>query len=304
MRPAPDLIRCTTLDSVYNALNILKIGGVPEHFNFPWVELSRAAARGDAGAIELRWADYPAGTGAMVSALADETLDVAMLLTEGAVTGIARGGRFRIVSLYTRSPLVWGIHVPAGSPFRAEDDLRGARYAISRLGSGSHLMAYVHARERGWPVDELVFQTVGGLDGAIEAFAAGRADVFLWEKFMTKPLVDACKFRRVGEFAAPWPAFVVCASERALREKRELVAVTLERVLALAASLEADPSVPAKVAAHYGLLESDAADWLAATQWPERIGIDPAVVDRVAQTLVDVGVIEAHGGAYTSSLPR
>ena len=47
-------------------------------------------------------------------------------------------------------------------------------------------------------------------------FASGNADVFFWEKFMTKPLVDAGRFRRVGEFVAPWPAFVVCASNSAL----------------------------------------------------------------------------------------
>jgi ABC-type nitrate/sulfonate/bicarbonate transport system substrate-binding protein len=226
-----------------------------------------------------------------------------MLLTEGAVAGIARGGRFRIVSLYTRSPLVWGIHVPADSPIRSENDLRGARYAISRIGSGSHLMAYVHARERGWR-EELVFQTVGSLDGAIEAFAAGRADVFLWEKFMTKPVVDAGRFRRVAEFVAPWPAFVVCASERALRDKREAVAATLDRVLAVAATVAADPSTPANIAARYGLLASDAAEWLAATQWAQTPGIDPALVEDVAQLLADAGVIEPRGGTFTASLPK
>ena len=73
-------------------------------------------------------------------------------------------------------------------------------------------MAFVHARSQGWPVEQLAFVTVGNLAGAVEAFAAGAADVFFWEKFMTKPLVDAGKFRRVGEFTAPWPAFVVCAA--------------------------------------------------------------------------------------------
>src|SRR5690606_30497387 len=97
-------------------------------------------------------------------------------------------GGFRIVSFYTDSPLIWGLHVPAVSALQTVEDVRGRRYAISRRGSGSHIMAYVHARERGWPVDALELVAVGNLKGAIDAFSAGTADVFFWEKFMTKPL--------------------------------------------------------------------------------------------------------------------
>ena len=109
----------------------------------------------------------------MASALTHNELDIAMLLTEGAVAGIAQGGRYGVVSLYTQSPLIWGIHVPAGSQLRRIADLEGATYAISRLGSGSHLMCFVHARENGWPLESLKFVTVRSLEGAIAAFEAG-----------------------------------------------------------------------------------------------------------------------------------
>src|SRR4029079_6392690 len=169
-------------------MTLLRIGGVPEHFNLPWhIALDGGAAR--AARVEVQWQDFPDGSGAMAQALREQRLDVAMLLTEGAVAGIAAGG-FKIVSLYTESPLLWGIHVPASSRFRTVAHLAGARYAISRKGSGAHLMAAVHAREQGWPADELDLVLVRNLAGAIEAFASGAADVFFWEKFMTKPLVD------------------------------------------------------------------------------------------------------------------
>src|SRR5690606_154661 len=183
-------------------LGTLRIGGVPEHFNLPWRKVVASGRLRHAG-VEATWQDFPGGTGAMGQALNDDSLDVAMLLTEGAVAGIANGGTYRIVGRFTDTPLIWGIHVPAASPLRSIEDLRGARYAISRHGSGSHLMAFAHARSRGWPVGELRFVPVGGLDGAIEAFEQRAAEVFLWEKFMTKPLVDAGRFRRIGEFSAP-----------------------------------------------------------------------------------------------------
>jgi ABC-type nitrate/sulfonate/bicarbonate transport system substrate-binding protein len=268
---------------------MLRIGGVPEHFNLPWHLALEAAA---SGGVQAQWQDFPDGSGAMAEALSEQRLDAAMLLTEGAVAGIARGGNFKIVSLYTESPLLWGIHVPASSRFRAVADIAGARYAISRRGSGSHLMAFVHARERGWPLDlELVL--VRNLEGAVEAFATGTADVFFWEKFMTKPLVDDGRFRRVGDFTAPWPAFVVCASDAALARHgpalRELLAAVLER----AATFAASPSAAGQVAARYGLEPGDAADWLAATRWAARVGVERHAIEPVVDALRAASLVDA-----------
>ena len=111
----------------------LRIGGVPEHFNLPWhlaLEQGEPARLG----VELHWQDYPDGSGAMVAALRRGELDAALLLTEGAIAAIADGGGFKVASLYTESPLIWGIHVPASSRLRTVGDIRGTRYAISRRG--------------------------------------------------------------------------------------------------------------------------------------------------------------------------
>jgi sulfonate transport system substrate-binding protein len=208
----------------------LRVGGVPEHFNLPW----HLAADGGGAAgpgVDVAWRDYPDGSGAMAAALRGGELDAALLLTEAAVAGVANRGGFKIASLYVESPLIWGIHVPAGSALHTVADVQGARYAISRLGSGSHLMAYVHARAQGWAVDKLTFVTVSNLEGAIRAFESGTADVFFWERFMTKPLVDSGRFRLVGEFRAPWPAFVLCVADAVGADRRSALATLLAAVL-------------------------------------------------------------------------
>ncbi|HEX6997931.1 MAG TPA: PhnD/SsuA/transferrin family substrate-binding protein [Gammaproteobacteria bacterium] len=270
----------------------LRIGGVPEHFNWPWQRLLES---GELAALEVaaRWTDFPDGSGAMIAALEEDRVDLAMLLTEAAVTGIARGCGYRIVSVYTESPLLWGIHVPADSAFAAVDELRDARFAISRFGSGSHLMSYVLARARGWPAEALRFVTVGTLEGAAAAFQAGEADAFLWEKLMTKPLVDAGKFRRVGELAAPWPGFVACATARALAEKGDAVRAVIERVCRAAAGVAADAGSTAAIAGRYRLREPDVAEWLRTTRWAARAGIDGAVVERVSQVLHELRLVDA-----------
>jgi len=264
-------------------MSYINIGGVPEHFNLPWLQLAESGALDDLG---VGWRDVPEGSGAMAAALRAGELDAAMLLTEGAVAGAAQGG-FKIVSLYTESPLIWGIHVPAGSDLRSVEDVRGRRYAISRRGSGSHLMSFVHAREQGWPTDDLDFVVVGTLQGAIDAFASGKADVFFWEKFMTKPLVDSGQFRRVDEFVAPWPAFVVCASNAALAQRKPIGAA-LSRALDAAAELASSPASAAAIARRYALDPGDAREWLASTRWAARSGI---AVERLASTVAQLAAL-------------
>jgi ABC-type nitrate/sulfonate/bicarbonate transport system substrate-binding protein len=268
----------------------LRLGGVPEHFNLPW-QLAREAGRFEPIGVELTWRDYPGGSGAMTKALRDGELDAAVLLTEGAVAGIAGGAPFKIVSLYTDSPLIWGVHVPAASRFRSEGDLRGARYAISREGSGSHLMAFVHARARGWPVEGLAFVEVGNLAGAVAAFTRGTADVFFWEKFMTKPLVDAGQFRRVGEFSAPWPAFVVCVADSLAGEASAAIIRTVSLVLEQAQALRTDAAATEIIAERFGLAAPDVADWLTTTRWSSRVGIAVKDVTPVCEALRSLGVL-------------
>jgi ABC-type nitrate/sulfonate/bicarbonate transport system substrate-binding protein len=268
----------------------LRIGGVPEHFNRPWQRLLESGALARRG-IDLRWRDFPDGSGAMAEALARGELDAALLLTESAMAGIARSGGFRIASVYTESPLIWGIHVPARSKLASVAQLRGARYAISRFGSGSHWMCFVHAKAQGWPVQALEFVTVGGLEGALAAFAAQRADVFLWEKFMSQPAVNAGHFRRIAELMAPWPAFVLCVADSAGTATRAAIVAALRAALNEAQRFARDPAAAAEVADRYGLEVDTAREWLGATRWAERPGISPEVVSAAAALLREIALL-------------
>lgn len=262
------------------------IGGVPEHFNLPWRRLESTPV-----GRAFQWREFPGGTGAMVAALCAGALDVAVMLTEGAVAAAARNADFEIVSVYTDSPLLWGIHVPAGSELELEADIRGRRYAISRRGSGSHLMAFAHARERGWSPQGLRFVEVGSLDGARTAFREGAAEVFFWERFMTQPLVECGEFRRVGEFAADWPAFVVCARRELIETHRAQILALIDAALEQARAFSASPDAAGLITERFGLRDVDAREWLRITRWPTAVGIEPTMLARVSDVLADAGVI-------------
>ena len=129
------------------ALKRLRVGGVPEHFNTPWHTAHARGAFEDAG-LDIEWREFPGGTGAMTKALREGSVDVALALTEGLVADQHRGAPYSLLGTYVSTPLTWGVHVAADSAARSMSDLDDARYAVSRVGSGSHLMAQVLARDR------------------------------------------------------------------------------------------------------------------------------------------------------------
>lgn len=157
----------------------IRIGGVPEHFNYPW-HYGIAQGIFEKLGIEIEWYDIKGGSGAMCSMLEKEELDIALVLTEGIVKHIHQGGAARIVHQYVKSPLIWGVHSRPTGTF-LQQNLSAARIARSRPGSGSHLMAYVHADEHSYSLVEKNFVTVKNIDGAAAAFASNEADILLWE---------------------------------------------------------------------------------------------------------------------------
>lgn len=268
----------------------LRIGGVPEHYNLPW-HMARQSGALQAQGIKPEWTDFYEGTGGMIQAIKNDELDVAVLLTEGAISGISRSANYKIVSFYTDSPIIWGIHVPAKSDIHDVNEIYHHRYAISRYGSGSHLMPYVHARQKDWPVHKLQFRVVNNLDGARMAFREDQADVFFWEKFTTKPYVDNGEFRRIGECPTPWSCFVVVASNQTLALHADKVKALLLETFKQAQKLFHDPNRIDIISQQYDLKPEDVKEWLTYTKWSQKIDLKKEVLAETTDTLKDLGLV-------------
>lgn len=269
----------------------LRVGGVPEHFNLPWHLACEQNLFQQTGA-NVTFHEYSGGTGQMANALQDSELDVAVLLFEGAVRRILNGDSCRIVKLFTNTALIWGLHVASDSPIQTVDQTRGKRYAISRYGSGSHLIAIVDAAERGWETDSIEFVKIGNLEGARRSLAAGESDVFLWEKFMTKPLVDCGEFRRVADRVVPWPAFVVAVRDDVLEAHGEIVGNVLKQVSSTCLQLKNDPAAGRVVAERYNLLPEDAQAWLERTEWNQDFEYPAESLRKVYDYLKLLGLLD------------
>lgn len=269
----------------------LKIGGVPEHFNLPWrmaIEEGRFREEG----IQLHWSDMGGGTGQMIRGLENKSLDVAVLLTEGITRAILQGLDVRILEVYVTTPLHWGIHVPYKSSIDRVDDLQGKTFAISREGSGSHLMAYVRAFQEGWDTEELKFNVVGDVYGGLWALENDEAQAFLWEKYTTHPFTEQKKCRYIDEVVTPWPCFVIAARREICEKYPEALDRMCKIVNQKAAELKANEDVADIISWRYNLRHGQVENWLNETEWNYQ-GIEyPLAFEKTISYLLKMGLLQ------------
>ena len=268
-----------------------QIGGVPEHFNLPWY-LTLSTKKYTKEGINLRWKDYPSGTGAMCKALREKEIDMAVILTEGIVRDIIDGNDCKIVQVFVKSPLIWGIHVAQESEYMKIEDLRGTKAAISRFGSGSHLMAYVNAENQKWDTNQdLGFQIINDLNGALESLPKGEGDYFMWEKFMTQPYVDNGTFRKVGECPTPWPCFVIAVRNDVLETDADAIQKILEIINNTTNTFKEIQYIDEIIKNRYGIKLEDAREWLSLTEWSQG-QLSKNEVENIQNQLLNLNLIK------------
>ncbi|MCT4698630.1 substrate-binding domain-containing protein [Tenacibaculum haliotis] len=270
----------------------LKIGGVPEHFNYPWYITLKNKEFTNQN-INLRWQDYPGGTGQMCKALRSGDVDIAIVLTEGIIKDIINGNPSKITQTFVKSPLIWGIHVGHKSKFKKIEDLENATVAISRFGSGSHLMAIVNAHNNGWDIDKLKFKVVGDLQGGIDALTNGDADYFMWEHFTTKPLVDNNTFRRLGDCPTPWPCFVVAVRNEVLENNFEEVKKVLDIVNSCTSDFKNIENIDKTLAIRYEQQLEDIQEWLSITEWTDGKPVTENLITGIQNKMLGFNVIDS-----------
>ena len=271
-------------------MKTIKIAGVPEHFNLPW-HLSLDNDEFKSENIDLQWIDVAEGTGKMCEMLRNKETDIAVLLTEGIIKDIIAGNDCSIIQVYVKSPLIWGVHVAYDSKYETINDLKNTKAAISRLGSGSQLMSFVNAKNQGWNIDDLKFEIVNTIDGAVESLINKKADYFMWEKFMTKPLVDAKIFRKIADCPSPWPCFVIAVRNEFLKTNSDEIYKILNVINKKTASFKEIKGLDKIIAQKYNLKINDVQEWLKTTEWSQE-NLDEAGFNKIQNQLLNLKIID------------
>jgi alpha 1,3-glucosidase len=294
----------------------LRIGYVPEHYLLPL----HLAKPNFPFPVEL--IPFPSGTGHMITSLRSDAIDLAIGLTEGWVAGLltAEGQKARgysIVGSWVQNPLRWAVVTGRNRDnIQSVADLKtNGRVGVSRMGSGSHIMAFVLARQEGWFADttateskkSLVLVPLGpfadlrngvtGKDGE-----APLADFFMWEHFTTKPYFhgDETPLKKIGEIYTPWPSWHIAASSSTFPspEKDERLAQVFQTLDAGIKQFNSKPEEGVRMlgtgelGCHY--TEEDAREWLKGAEFASSTkGVNPEVMESVVKVLQGAGVVDS-----------
>ncbi|CAF1404384.1 unnamed protein product [Adineta ricciae] len=196
---------------------IIRVAGVPEHFNEPWmIGIEENLFLNEQ--IQIEWHSIKEGTGAMINKLKSNEVDLIIALTEGLINEISKGSDIRLIGTYVQSPLTWSVSTGINSQFNSIEDLKGEIFGISRYQSGSHLMSCVLANQYGWKQDDVHFLVNDNFENLRKSLNENTSAAFLWEYFMQKPFYDKGEIRRIGEIITPWPCFLIASRQQFIGE--------------------------------------------------------------------------------------
>ena len=241
--------------------NKIKIGGVPEHFNYLF-RLAQEEGLYEKYNVDVEFIIQKCGTGAMIKALKNNELDVIIALTEGLTADICNGSDLKIFGTYVNSPLCWAASVGKDSDLNNIYDLKGKCFGVSRYGSGSHLMACVLGMQNEWNLkQDLKFDVIGDFEKLRNSVNSNKSDVFLWETFTTKPYHDSKEVKRIGEIVTPWPSFMMASLKNTLIEKKVILERVFQAVHEASIIFRKNTNMPSIIAKNYNLKLEDATNW-------------------------------------------
>ncbi|RAI84934.1 type 2 periplasmic-binding domain-containing protein [Algoriphagus yeomjeoni] len=271
-------------------MKTLRITGVPEHFNFPWKKVVANQPFEKEG-IRLQWTDESRGSGQMNKDLREDKCDIALVLTESFLKDFEAGNPSKMIGLHVKSPLTWGIHISAGSTVDSLEEITEPNFLISRIGSGSQLMSYVLAKREGWDADMLQFKIVNNLTGALAEMTPEKPEMFLWEKYTTKPWVESKQMKRIGEVPSPWPCFAIIATNKAIAKFGDLIFKLRDLVYSESKSLQTNSSTIADIAINYALDVNDVKEWFAQTSWATEPELSRSQLNQAMKMMKELGII-------------
>ncbi|CED82295.1 hypothetical protein [Phaffia rhodozyma] len=283
----------------------LRIGYVPEHFSTPLLELAK-----EDGGQTFTLVKCPAGTGEMISRLTANEIDISIALTESLIAGIVNGSKaYKMIGSYVSSPLNWAVITGLDTQFNSIADLRGQKCGVSRIGSGSQVMAQVMADQQGWVDDEgrpeaMDFVVNGSFERLRQSVNDGSTAYFMWEHFTTKPYLSEVRF--IGSVPTPWPSWAIAASAPTLASavSKSQVREILHRLEAKVNEFDSETSRKKKsgdlVEKEFGYPRTDVEAWLQTVSYFSKLeGMDKSMILTTLETLTKAGVVTVPEGGWT-----
>lgn len=278
---------------------------MPEHFSTP-IAFAVSKNLFEKRGIEVQLIPYPSGSGHLIQSLTDGSLDIAVGLTEAFVRGIAQGNdSYKLVGTYVQSPLRWAVSTGSDRSFTDKDELNGKRIGVSRIGSGSYVMAFVLALQQGFkrPFFEKfpVVSTFKNLRDSVnlkevndEGESVEPSDAFMWEYFTTKRYYDSGEVKQIGEILTPWPSWVINARTEIVEKNAAQLSEFLKALEEGIAYFKDNKEEAIKyIYTELDYSQEDATEWIKTVEFTAGAlnQVDPQVVAKTYKVLVEAGVL-------------
>jgi ABC-type nitrate/sulfonate/bicarbonate transport system substrate-binding protein len=263
-----------------------------EHFSTP---LQFAKKHFDLDATLI---PFPSGTGHMIQSLQSSEIDVGIGLTEAWVAGLAKGKEkagYKIVGEYVASPLCWAISTGINRDINEVSQLKGGKIGVSRIGSGSYVMPFVLADQKGWldkPGESpFTFTPLSTFERLRAGVNDGTVDAFMWEHFTSKRYYDNGEIKRIGEIYTPWASWKIVAADPKDERLQELL-VKVNR--GIAHFRENQEEAISYISENLDYSAEDAREWMKTVEFVDdasEVGIED--IDNTIVLLQKAGVVES-----------
>ncbi len=291
---------------------VLKVGYVPEHFSTP-IAFAQSKGFFKQFGIEVELIPYPSGSGHLIQSLEDNSLDIAIGLTEAFVRGIAQGKEnYKLIGTYVSSPLRWSISTGYNrDELTTQDQLQGKRISISRIGSGSHVMSFVLALQQGFTKPFYSgFPILSNFKNLRDSVNLQNdvepSDAFMWEHFTTKRYYDNKEVKKIGEIYTPWPSWVINARSELVSNAREQLDGFIKAIeLGIDYFNKNQQEAIEYIYTNLDYSEEDAKEWIKTVEFNEgKVGTVnwETVVENTSKVLVEAGVLEESSDLIESRL--
>jgi len=281
---------------------VLKVGYVPEHFSTP-IAFAQSKGFFQKFGLEIELIPYPSGSGHLIQSLEDDSLDIAIGLTEAFVRGLAQGkDNYKLIGTYVKSPLRWSISTGYNrDELKTQDQLQGKRISISRIGSGSHVMSFVLALQQGFNKpfysEFPILSNFKNLRDSVNLKEhVEPSDAFMWEHFTTKKYYDNKEVKKIGEIYTPWPSWVVNARSELVSNKKKEMSNFIEAIESGIEYFQSHQEEAIEyIYTNLDYSEEDAREWIKTVEFNNgKVGTVEweTVVENTSKVLIEAGVLE------------
>ena len=152
-------------------------------------------------------------------------------------------------------------------------------------------MAIVDANSKSQQLKTEQFKIIKNLEGALTSLTDMDSDIFYWEKYTTKPYVDAGILKRLGEYVTPWSCFVVAATDKILEEQPNNVIRLLRTIHDSCDSFMQDENAIKMVSDRYQQKMNDVERWYHSTEWAIHGWVSDKMVKSIVYHLKLAGIV-------------